>query len=120
MQSPTGAKQSFAGTHSQAELGNDRVRGEAALRGTHSQAALGNDKGDDRGTTRLSIGVPSRYRGGIPDIFIPLGAFGNAGVGGGRNENSGMTTRGTIGGFFHTLWSGGASGKFGGAGKELI
>ena len=39
------AKQSFAGTHSQAALGNDRVRGEAALRKTHSQAALGNDKG---------------------------------------------------------------------------
>ena len=39
-----GAKQSLAGTHSQAELGNDTVLDcQAALGETHSQAALGND-----------------------------------------------------------------------------
>ena len=56
-----GAKQSFAGTHSQAELGNDRVeRGEAALRGTHSQAALGNDR-VERGEAALrGDAFPSR------------------------------------------------------------
>ena len=34
----------------------------------------------------------------IPDIFIPPTPMGNAGVMRGRNENSGMTTRETIGG----------------------
>ena len=44
------------------------------------------------------VGPPARYRRGIPDIFIPPTQNGNAGVQRGRNENSGMTTRGTTGG----------------------
>ena len=43
------------------------------------------------------IGVHSRYREGIPDIFIPPTQNGNAEVMRGRNENSGMTTGGRQG-----------------------
>ena len=72
-------------------------RGEAALRGTHSQAALGNDSGTTGGISRVSgaglrWGLMTACRGGIPDIFIPPTMIDNAGVRGGRNENSGMTT----------------------------
>ena len=41
------------------------------------------------------VGFPVRYREGIPDIFIPPLQVDNAGVIRGRNENSGMTMRGT-------------------------
>ena len=46
----------------------------------------------------LPIGVHSRYREGIPDIFIPPTPMDNAGVMRGWNENSGMTTVMTTGG----------------------
>ena len=46
----------------------------------------------------------------IPDIFIPPTPIGNAGVTGGRNENSGMTTGGRWGrGLFHKHPCGGGS-----------
>ena len=41
---------------------------------------------------RDSDGAHDRLSAGIPDIFIPPTMIDNAGVRGGRNENSGMTT----------------------------
>ena len=43
------------------------------------------------------MGTHDRLSAEIPDIFIPPTQNGNAGVMGGRNENSGMTTGGTGG-----------------------
>ena len=66
-----GAKQSFAGTHSQAELGNDR-------RTTENIRNLPRKQG---GTP---AGSHARRAAEVADIFIPLT----------RNENFGMTRRG--------------------------
>ena len=106
MQFPTGAeaKQRFAGTHSQAEIGNDNGRqrrqdeSEAKRRfaGRIPKRRLGTT-GDDRGNLPRQrggtpMGTHDRMSGGIPDVFIPPTMIDNAGVRGGRNENSGMTT----------------------------
>ena len=62
-----GGEAELRGTHSQAELGNDRGEeegGEAELRGTHSQAALGNDRGeggDIRTLLREQVVCPVRW-----------------------------------------------------------
>ena len=61
------AKQSFAVTHSQAELGNDRRGAKRRFAVTHSQAALGNDRGAI-GFRSLSS-VSSTSRGWI----VPVG-----------------------------------------------
>ena len=107
MQSPTGAeaKQRFAGTHSQAELGNDngrqRRQDESERRSGASRDAFPSGawerQRDDRGNLRRQrggtpMGTHDRMSEGIPDVFIPPTMIGNAGVRGGRNENSGMTT----------------------------
>ena len=107
MQSTTGAeaKQSFAGTHSQAEIGNDngrqRRQDESERRSGASRDAFPSGawerQRDDRGNLRRQrggtpMGTHDRMSGGIPDIFIPPTMIDNAGVRGGRNENSGMTT----------------------------
>ena len=63
----------LGGTHSQAELGNDRVRGEAALRKTHSQAALGNDR--VRGEAALRKTHSQAALGNDKGLFISCASF---------------------------------------------